>query len=666
MDSKNRLLILVLAVLVSGTLPGILSAQDRPDTASVSGQREVPLQFQVGLNAYNEGKLREAYRRLTRATRSDTADPRARYWLGKTLFEMGRNDSAVRVLHNAEPATGYNRWYERELANHRARYDRPTPSFPDEWSYVGLIDGKRYGAQRHITPSGLAKAPKGGWYSVSFEQGRLTHFSEEGKVLTNREGLTTPSDVLSHPEIGLLVSELREDRIRVLTDDNGFDTFAREGIDAPSKLLEVERSLFVFNSSTQSIVQLAENGDTVGTVWEAPRGVNARDVSTGPESRFWILDDVNNQFIVVNRRGERVERHDFDRNLDLRSIWWRRGRLVSVGQSGVLVLDSEDHTPTYLSAQGDTLPGDDVSDVLFRGDRMIVSAFESSQMLMYRPPETPEPDMIVRERRMDFSDFPIVRMNVLLNDPLESNRFEYLSDKDFGLSVENRDMLPSLLRRSGDVYSRHWILVVDNRLRNERAWEELRPFLEQVIGEAPEGSRGSIWRSQAESVVAQSFTKFRTPLENALNRLNLYEPVPSDTNVLGTVLNRAYDTLFSLKGPGGVIVFSNHLNEEQGALKQIAQRSLNSGYPLVTVSPSPDTLGPDHPLTDRLTVQNLNFGNLETNKVWSEYKDSLRHHYTTIYRSNLGFQPSSLWRNYELRFYYFDRIQRHNSGFLFP
>lgn len=666
MGSKNQLLILSFLLLIMAVGPGMLHAQDQSDTSMASGESDVPLQFQVGYNAYNDGDLREAHRRLARATNSDTADPRARYWLAKTLFEMGRNDTAVRVLQNADTLTGYNNWYKRELAIHRARYDRPNVPFPDEWSYVGLIDGTRHGSNRHITPAGLAVAPDGGWYSVSFKQGRFTHFSEEGRVLRNRGGLSTPSDVLHHPSIGVLVSELRNDRIRILTDTGTFDTFAARGVDAPTKLLSVEQSLFVFNSSTQSIVQLSENGDTVGTVWEAPPGVNAQDVSVGPENRFWVLDDRNHELVLVNRRGKRVERNSFGRNLDLRSVWWRRGRLMSVSGSGVLVLDRQDFNPTYLSAQGDTLPGDDVSDVLFRGDRMILSAFEASQMLMYRPPNTPEPDMLVRERRMNFSDFPIIRLNVLLNDPLESNRFEHLTDKDFGFSVENRDMLPSLLRRSGEVYDRHWILIVDNRLSNERAWEELLPFLESVVNVAPDDSRGSVWRTRTEPVVAQGFTRFRTPLENALNRLDLHEPDASDESVLSDVLHRAYDTLFSLNGPGGVIVFSDQLDEELESLRAITQRSVNSGYPLVTVSPNPRSLDSDHPLTDRPTVRNMNFGTLDAGRVWSQYRDSLRNHYTAIYRSNLGYQPSSLWRDYELRFYYFDRTQRHISGFLFP
>ncbi len=666
MGSKNQLLIVGLVLLLLPGLPDLLQGQDRADTPAGTGDQEIPLQFQVGYNAYNDGELGEAYRRLSRATRSDTADPRARYWLAKTLFEMGRNDTAVRVLQNSDTLTGYDNWYERELALHRARYNTPNNSFPNEWSYIGLIDGTRYDSERHITPAGLAGAPGGGWYSVSFKQGRFTHFSEEGKVLRNQGGLRTPSDVLYHPLIGVLVSELRTDRVRVLTDTGTFVTFASNGIDAPTKLLNVERSLFVFNSSRQDIVQVAINGDTVGTVWEAPPGVDAEDVSAGPDNRFWILDNRNHQFIVVNRQGKQLERHNFNRNLDLRSVWWRRNRLMSVGNSGVLVLDQDDFTPTYLSAKGDTLPGNDVSDVLFRGDRMILSTFEASQMLLYRPQNTPEPDMLVRERRMDFSDFPIVRMNVLLNDPLESNRFEYLNDKDFGMSVENRDMVPSLLRRSGNVYERHWILIVDNRLSNERAWDELLPFLEKVVITAPDDSRGSLWRTRGEDLLVHSFTRLRTPLENALNRLDLHEMDSSEGSLLTDALNRAYDTLFSLKGPGGVIVFSNHLSQEQESLLPIAQRSVNSGYPLVTVSPSPDSLESAHPLTDRPTIRNLNFESLDTEEVWSQYRDSLRNHYTAIYRSNLRFQPSSVWRDYELRFYYFDRVQRYNSGFLFP
>lgn len=663
MGRQNRLLIpFLLLVALVAVQP--LEAQDESDTEP-SVDEDIPLQFQVGYNAYNRGELGEALNRLRRATYSDTSDPRARYWLGKTLFERGRNDSAVRVLRNADTGSRLENWFRRELTYHRLRNDSPTYSFRTDWSYVGLIDGTRYDRKRHVTPAGLASSPDGGWYSVSYEQGRLTRYSEEGKILSVRSGLETPSDVMVHPKLGVLVSELETDRVRRLNGSDTFETFASEGLEAPARLLRIDRSLFVFNSSARSILQFTETGDTVGTVWEAPARVDAVDVAVGPENRFWVLDDASNQLLVVDRTGRRVEQHSYDRNLDLSNLWWRRGNLLAVGRSGIMTLGSPDYTPVHLSAQGDTLPGGDVSDVLFSGDRMVVSAFESSQMLIYRPPEVRDPDLLVRERRMDFGDFPVVRMNVQLNDPLRSQRFKELDDKNFGIEVENLEMVPSLLRPAGDVYGRSWIVVVDNRLSNERIWEEVRPFLEDVITEAPDDSRGSLWKVRGENVVAQGFTDFNTLLENELNRLNFYDPFGSDRS-LGNVLHRAYDTLFSLRDPGGVILFSNHLERSPGTLEDVANRSVNTGYPLAVIDPSASELPESHPFVGPPTVDVLNFDDLETKNVWSPYRNALKHHYTAIYRSNLRYQPSSLWRGYELQFYYFDRVARHTSGFLFP
>jgi hypothetical protein len=296
---------------------------------------------------------------------------------------------------------------------------------------------------------------------------------------------------------------------------------------------------------------------------------------------------------------------------------------------------------------------------------MVLSAFEASQLLIYRPPNVRTPDLIVRERRMDFEDFPIVRLNVLLNDPLRSQRFKNLGDRDFGVSVNNLDMMPSLLRPAGDVYGRSWIMVVDNRLARERIWEETRPFLEDLVGKSPDGSRGSLWKVRGEEVVAQGFTDFETLVKNELNRLNFYGPNGS-TRSPADVLHRAYDTLFSLRKPGGVIFFSNHVNENPEALESIANRSVNNGYPLAVINPSSSNLPGTHPFVGPPTVDVFNFDDLEAEKVWSLYREALAHHYTAIYRSNLRYQPSSLWRNYELQFYYFDRVGRHQSGFLFP
>lgn len=226
-------------------------------------------------------------------------------------------------------------------------------------------------------------------------------------------------------------------------------------------------------------------------------------------------------------------------------------------------------------------------------------------------------------------------------------------------------MMPSLLRPAGDVYGRSWILVVDNRIARERIWEELRPFLEDVVGQSPEGSRGSLWKVRGENVVAQGSTDFETLVENELHRLNFFD-FDESSQGLADVLHRAYDTLFSFRKPGGVILFNNHLEDDSDGLGPIANRSMNSGYPLALISPSSEDLPSTHPFVGPPTVNVLNYDELDTENVWDPYRDALGHHYTAIYRSNLRYQPSSLWRNYELQFYYFDRVGRHQSGFLFP
>lgn len=268
---------------------------------------------------------------------------------------------------------------------------------------------------------------------------------------------------------------------------------------------------------------------------------------------------------------------------------------------------------------------------------------------------------------MEFRDFPILRLNVMLDDPLRSRRLEHLGDGEFGLGINNIDMSPSFFRHSTDVYGRNWILIVDNRMDSTRAWEEVLPFLESMIDKQPEGAEGSIWQTQGENTVAQQYTKYPTLLKNALNRLNLISPESaSDENrtSLKTALNQAYNVLFSRRDPGGVILLSNHVKDAQG-LHRIANRSTNTRFPLVVLRPTSDRLPPNHALRDHPGVNIQNFRNFKVNNIWDHYRRNLRHHYTAITRSNLQYQPSSMWREYQLRFYHLDRTVRYNSGFLF-
>lgn len=630
--------------------------------------QEVNLQFQVGFNALTDGDLSEAVNRFERAVNSDTEVPRAYYWLGKTYFYQGYNDSAVEVLNRAETFPRIRSRVEREQAIHRLRSRSDTFGFHQEWDYLGLVDGKRHDESRNINPSSLEEDPWGGWYSSSYRLGKVLKYSEEGKVLDTWDGFDTPNDLEYFSDKGLLVAESQADRISLLADTGGRRTFVSDGLENPTQILSRDSSLYAVDSGDQSIVQLTTDGGTAGVVWIAPPNVNLRNVSLGPDGNFWVLDDRQYQFHVISPDGVRKATHGWNRNLSLRKIWWRRNTLIGVGSGGILALNPESFRARPLSAQGDTLPGEDVSDIHFTGDQLVVSSFGSSELLIYRNPETPDPDMLVDQRRFDFSDFPVIRGNVVLQDPLYTHRFEHLGDQDLEIDVNGYDILPSILRHTEEPYGNDWILLVDNRISRIRAWEEIRPFLETVIDRSPDGTRGSLWTVDGSSVVQQSFSPSSTVLTNALNGVDIFsaQGVDRGDTLLAHRIHQAFDRLFSRRSSGGVIVVSRHVNDARQALKRVGNRSLNNGIPIHFVSPSASTLEPKSAITGNPSMFYQNFRDLNVNRIWNSYRSYQNKHYTVIYRSNLRFQASSLWRRFEFGFHYLDRIYRYDGGFLIP
>lgn len=664
---QKTLLLGVSLLLVLVALPAIGQQADTPpDTRR--DEREVNLQFQVGFNALTDGNLPKARRRFERAVASDTAIPRAYYWLGKTYFYQGFNDSAVRILQRAETFPEVRDIAEREIKIHRLRYRSDTFSFHHEWNYVGLIEGNKHDESRNINPSALEGDPSGGWFSSSYREGKILKYSEEGRVLRTWGGFKTPTDIQYRPGLGLLVAELEPGRVSLLTDTGSRRTFTTTELVAPTQLFISDSSLYVVESGEQRIVQLTPGGDTAGVVWDAPSNVSLTDVSVGPEGNFWVLDDQEYQFHVVSPAGVVLETHSWNRNLDLRKIWWRRGQLMAVGTGGIVSLKTDDFQARPLSAQGDTLPGADVSDVHFTGDRMIISSFESSELLIYRPPNVPDPDLLVDQRRFDFSDFPVVRGNLILEDPLRSHRFEHLRDKNLGIDVNGYDILPSVLRHTKKTYGNDWILLVDNRISNLRAWEEVRPFLEKIVNRSPDGTKGSLWTVTGSSVIAQSFTSYPTVIENALNQVKFYSTPDGDRGdtLLARRLNQAFRTLFARRSSGGIIVLTRNAEETASGLRRIANRAMNNSTPVFVINPSARSLSEDNVIARTPAMYHQNFGNLNVRRLWERYRSYQNHHYTVIYRSNLRYQASSLWRNFEFSFHYFDRVYRYQGGFLIP
>ena len=656
-----------LVFLTAGVCP--LRAEDEPDTPPERQPEESMTQYNEGFFAHRiDGELPEAASRLRRARNLDDENWRALYELGKVYYARGDNDSAVQVWEEGlEAPDRYRSWFQRELASHRLRYEKflTSPASEIQWTFSGQISGDVLGRRRNINPAALAKVEDGGVLSASYGTNRVIEYSKSGRISRRWGDFSLPLDMAWHPRLGHLVAEYDGNRISLLSPAGDRREFASRFED-PRRILTDGRKIFAYSDGRRELIQLNTAGETVVVTWSAPTGSRIEDLTIGPEGNFWIVESRGNRLIEVNQRGEKVDEYHFAPRREVRRIWWAEEELLLATERALVNYDFEaGFSP--LEVDGDIIEGASVSDILFYGDRLYISRFEESDILIYRTPRQPEPDILIQDRRYHFENYPIIRLNLIVDDPLRSDRFRDLKDRDLGIRVEGREARPSFLRPTRDIFSPAWFLLVDNRFQSEALWEEMRQYLEEIIARAPEDSRGSVIDLGQEET-RQGLTDSAVQLRDALNSiLPAGEPdLPEEDPVLDEYLDRLFDLATSRRGPVGIILFSPHLEENREQFERFANRARNNKVPLIVISPSSEPLSEGHHFRQVEEILLQDFTNLEAAKAWRFYNRNINRHLSAVFRSPIAVLEHAEWRDLELEIHYFDRVYEFDGGYLLP
>lgn len=684
MDRRAYLLILLPLILfcVSGPVhaqgtspfetdtPGEIKVEDVVDT--VANRGDTILQYQVGLKAFQEGDLPQAISRLQRSYHADTQFARARYWLAQVHYADGNNDSALALWRGIPEQSDVSDWAERELEMHRQRYRNPSSSMSmsSEWEFSGMIPGRRAGSVRLTNPSALEPAPDGGWFVASYQLGKVVHYSTEGRILRSVRGFEKPIDLAYVDRLGLLVSNGEQGTIQRISDTGAVTTWSDQGIGSPMKILQVKERLYVFDSAGEQITQLSRTGDTIVVIREAGPRQDFSDVSVGPDGNFWVLETRTGQLLILNRYGEISRRLPLSNLPDMQRIWWDEGHLFGATLDGLHLIEPDNGSSRKIKVSQGEIEGRDVFGIDHYGDQVVVALFQESGLALYRTGENNSRELLIQPRKLDVRRFPVVRLDLILEDANRTGRFTHLTDRELTIDVDGRKVLPGLLRPSHSLYSPHWIMIVDNRVDQRQRWEEIRPSLIDFIEGAPSDALGAVWKSSSEQnqVIQQGFTRKNILLRNALRRMDV-EVGPSSRadTVLPELINSALDVSFRNRGPTGIILVSSQIPTDGKSFKQVSQRLKNNRVPLVLVNPTNQRLDPDYPLRAIPENRYHDFYNLdELSRGWDFYQDILRSHYTIVYKSSLDFQQSNEWRPYQLTFHYFDQTNRYSNAFLMP
>ncbi len=627
-------------------------------------------QFTFGYLAYHQdGNLVMAQERLERALLGDPGYDEARYWLGKTYYALGKNEKALETWEEGltRPGGGRDR-FQNALNSHQLNYDPPQPVPGEQWRLEGRISGRAAGRKQNLNPVALAPRENGGFFSASYKLGRIFLYSEEGEQLNRWRGFQRPTDLTVLDGRGVVVTEYAADRLTLIDLDGQPEIFIDTGLESPMRSFATGGSIYVYNDGGREIVRFSRRGQYIGTVWQAPPLFDVQDVALSPDGEFWVLDREEDRILILDRRGNEKQTHQLDPDHGVRRLFWREGELYAAGGPLFFKFD-DDLNPVYLEADGESLPGGDVADILFSGDRLILSLFEGSLLPIYRPPEQPDPDLLFQERRINFLNYPVMRMNFIIRDPLMSSRFQHLGDKNFGIEIQERKALPSLLRPTRNQYGPSWVMVVDDAFESRTQWEEIQHFLLDVINGAPADSQGSIWSVHGfPRPTVQTRTRHRTLLRNAIARSHPYRQSISSDTVFEETLHRALDYGFRRRGSLGVILVTPRLVDypETEELQRLANRLRNNAVPFVIVNPTVESIPDDFSLLEVGDAEQMNLAELSVSRTWSDYNQVLRGHYTGIFRSPIDIMRPGDWRRYALSLHYMNSIFRFSGRYLLP
>ncbi|MFB6357015.1 MAG: hypothetical protein ABEJ65_10935 [bacterium] len=421
-----------------------------------------------------------------------------------------------------------------------------------------------------------------------------------------------------------------------------------------------------YTRTLEDVVQLSRSGDTVATIWESSIEQTISGISVGSEGHFWVLDEGVPEIQELNRYGDVLNRYSVKPNWGADGLWWQNGKLFLSTKDGLRILEPVTGESKLLRIQSGPVSAEEMQDIFIRGDRMLIPRFERSGFSMYRAREVPEQDLIVQSRRISFRDFPRIRMNLILEDPLRSGRFEYLVDSSLAINVEAYEMLPSYLRHTSEMFGSGWIMVVDNRVRSKARMERVNRFLGKFISKAPEGSRGAIWKITGDPVVVNS-TERKTLLRNNLFQIepSITEEIRTDT-ALPSLMELAFNSSFSRYSVTGIVVVSENLRGNYRKWRKLARRARNSHLPLIVINPDVAHLPANHPLNETANAYYMDLAHLQTEGAWKYYRRHLRHHYSLMYRSNAAYMESTEVRNYLLNFHYLGREYKYQNSFMFP
>jgi len=318
----EKALLIVFFALAFSQLPRgtLLHAQgiDGTDMDTVRAREE----FRIGVQAYYRFSYNEAILSFERALSFRPGEPLILDWLGKAYYRSGIENTAFRAWQAAAAGYGFSSGQGMLISSRMETLRNRRILFPvadDEVRYVesGRYPGKTGELVFYRQPSSVLALNDGSAWVVAYGSNEILRIDPNGIIRERKRGpvngFDRPYDLVKGPDGNLYLSELRGNRISVLSPSGDWQYYIGSKGQGPGQFVgpqnltvDEEGYLYVVDYGNRRICKFDPSGAFILSFgaksygfqgFISPTGIAARN------GRIYAADSLLKQIFVFDRNG---------------------------------------------------------------------------------------------------------------------------------------------------------------------------------------------------------------------------------------------------------------------------------------------------------------------------------------------------------------------------
>jgi DNA-binding beta-propeller fold protein YncE len=695
----ERALFIVFFALAFSQLPKnvLLNAQgiDGTDLDTVRAREE----FRIGVQAYYRFSYNEAILSFERALSYRPGEPLILDWLGKAYYHSGIENTAFRAWQAAATGYGFSSGQGMLISSRMETLRNRRILFPvadDEVRYVesGRYPGKTGELVYYRQPTSVLALNDGSAWVVAYGSNEILRIDANGIIRERKRGpvngFDRPYDLVKGPEGNLYLSELRGNRISVLSPSGDWQYYigskgqgSGQFVGPQNLTVDEEGYLYVVDYGNRRICKFDPSGAFILSFgaksygfqgFISPTGIAARN------GRVYAADSLLKQIFVFDRNGTYLGplvQEGLHSPESLRFL--SDGKLLAADSNRVILIDPDTAIIRELGIFRN------VSSVRITGAEMdingnlLLADFQTGEVAIMTRIDDMASGLFVEITRIISDEFPKVTVEVEVTDRLRrpvtglDQRNFLLSEGGYAVSEQsfissfynstNLDLSILIERSSATLPFRDDFATAIRDISVAGRIVSIVSAGEQPVKENPASASGSTPEARLASVARGSAASY-----SARWRFDLGLRLAA-TDLLSGEKKRAVVFVGAGSSPGTQSSLGNSASAfEQYSISELASYLSNNNVVFYAVIVGGGTAGADlHYLCDETGGKVLSL--FRNEGIMPEIRSQIEKpsgSYVLSYRSNL---PTDFGRSYlpiEAEVYLMERSGRDSTGYFAP